>query len=370
MKKSLWMAAFVAAALSSCTQNEEIGNAVDSNNGAIKFSTYVGQNTRAAITDLPALKGEGAGFYVLAYSTGKDGWDVEAETDPTLNFMLNDQVSWDETAETPVWTYDNIKYWPNVVDGVADNYGKVSFFAYAPVEITDVLAAAPATGAGFPTLTYTCPTDPTAQKDVVTAQALDQKKNSNSGKVDLVFNHILSKIGFSAKLDADYDNATITVTGLKVLYDASMDKTNTYRMDKETWGTATEDDKFTAGDKGTVLTGASKTLTWDADDDVADVIPLLNGTAATSTNFLMMLPQAVGDKLFKVELTYTVLDIERQKTITNVITVPLPAIEWVKGKQYTYVLKVSETAVVFDGITVSEWVNYDSDGGNTGNVEV
>ena len=355
------MAAFVAAALSSCTQNEEIGNAVDSNNGAINFSTYVGQNTRAAITDLPALQGEGAadGFYVLAYSTGVSAWNEEAEPAPTLNFMLGDRVYWDKITVpvTPAWNYANIKYWPNEVDGVANNYGKVSFFAYAPAQITDVLAAAPLTGAGFPTLTYTCPIVPADQKDVVTAQAVDKTKASNSGKVALVFNHILSKIGFSAKLDAAYANATITVTGLDVLYSATMDKTNAYRMDKETWGTATA--KFGATDNGTVLTGGSVAL---------------NATtpAALATNYLMMLPQTVAADVFKVKLTYTVVDAARPgaATITNVVTVDLPAIEWVKGKQYTYVLKVSETAVVFDGISVSPWVNYDSDEGNTGNVEV
>lgn len=358
MKKGLFMAACVAATLSSCTQNEAIETIA---NEAINFSTYVGQNTRAGILDLPGLKLEGKGFYVLGYSTGADAWEDVAA--PTLNFMLNDNVTWNST--TPAWEYTNIKYWPNSVDGT--NLGKVSFFAYAPADAAVVAAPLSANAAAAPTITYTCPTEVASQVDLVADAQKDMTKASNTGKVDFTFGHLLSKIAFAAKKSANYANAEITVKGLTVTYGTGLVQKNVYKMDSEAWSTLPTDAENYAAATGTVYSDANGMLLGWNTADGADAAIVSNFSTLASTNFLMMIPQVVAaDGDLKATMTYDVYDAHRQTTVTNTVTVDLPAITWEMGKQYTYHLNVTLTGVEFDVTTVGDW----SDGTQPNGTEI
>lgn len=367
MKKNILFAVLAVAALSSCSQNDAIESIAQDNN-AINFSTYVGRNNRAAITYLDGLRAAGAGFYVLGYSTGNTAWASVADTDKKLNFMLGDNVTWNGTSTA--WEYTNQKYWPNAVDGT--NPGKVSFFAYAPnggnVSVENSLDTA-----GDPIITYTCPADQLTQVDLVTASATDQTKASNvtqNGRVDLTFNHALSKIAFTAVKAANYDNATITVKELEVAYSSNIVKKNTFNMAATIgngWGTATE--KYAGTEKTTIYTDATgEALGWNKNEatstDEAITFEFSPEKAAAdpnpavkSNNYLMLIPQTVVAGDLKATLTYDVKDEARNSTVTNKVTVDLAAITWEKGKQYTYKLIVTLSGVTFTVDSVSEWMD-------------
>ena len=104
------------------------------------------------------------GFGVFAYYTQNQGYNTftsygasvtpgqTGQTAKKANFMFNQQVKWNASAEAgsiTSWTYSPMKYWPNEVQSGAvddqdndtgsdpatttyDNGGNVSFFAYAP----------------------------------------------------------------------------------------------------------------------------------------------------------------------------------------------------------------------------------------------
>lgn len=140
-------------------------------NMAVTFDSYTTSTTRA--TDETSYLQKN-GFGVFAYYTEAKEW--KATTDPTPNFMYNQEVNYSSNS----WTYDPIKYWPND-NTPADNLGAtgsqthsyLSFFAYAPytnVDVSSGTAVAKATTGitaltsntipGDPKVTYTAPTSP------------------------------------------------------------------------------------------------------------------------------------------------------------------------------------------------------------------
>ena len=184
IKKSQFIAAAALLVLASCTTSDETFEGIDlaqeaAQENAIQFGTYLGNQveTRAGYkgsynTDI--LKGFDAasggtwteeqakaqGFGVFAYYTGtytygqQQGSTYTAETntqsDIAANFMFNQQVWWNNSAEAGLvtkWTYSPMKFWPNEISSTADTAddtqtsaatgsgefgGNVSFFAYAP----------------------------------------------------------------------------------------------------------------------------------------------------------------------------------------------------------------------------------------------
>lgn len=355
MKRNIWMAAFAVAALSSCSQNEAIESIAQDNN-AINFSTYVGRNSRAGIMYEEGLKMEKTGFRVLGYSTDTISWENMVDVNKELNFMLGDSVLWNSGSSK--WEYANQKYWPNaVVDGTT--LGKVSFFAYAPendsIAVTKTLNAT-----GDPIITYTCPASQASQVDLVTASAIDQTKNNVDGKVNFTFDHALSKIAFTAAKAANYDNAKIILKKLDVAYGTGITKKNTFNISTETWG-STGATAYVSTDTTNIYNEAiGDTLTWNTIDSQATIFKfspesLVAGAVQKSTNYLMLIPQVITAGALKATLTYEVYDTTRLSTVTNMVTVDLPAITWEKGKQYTYNLIVTLTGVTFDVTSISGW---------------
>lgn len=327
MNKKLFLMGIAATLMTACSENEPFDNS--NGNSPITFDTYVGKQTRASQTTIDNL----TDFGVYAY--------VKAST--PFQLMDNEKISTTDGGTT--WTYNNIKYWPE--------NNSVDFFAYAPYKENwgDYTSATKS-------FTYTVPAASSAQEDLIAATSFQKNKGSNSGKVNLLFKHLLSKIGFSAKLAAEYLTAEVRVVNFEVLYkEGSVNSQNTFTFatsgdssgsnEAGTWGTPA-DNQFLAGKSGELITD-TVLITTDYKD--------LNtkGTATTPNTYLMMLPQNVDTGDIQAKITYTVTYTNPAAVVTNTKTIDLPAVSWVMGKAYTYNFSISMSQIIFDGITVDAW---------------
>lgn len=155
-------------------ENEQPGKKIP-----IGFSSSVlpVTNTRAGsvITDI-------AKMYVFANYTGSADW----QTTHIPNFMYNQLMT---KGADNAWTYTPVKYWPNT------SGEKISFFAYAPTDITGMALSAK-TAAG-PILTYTVPTQENSEHDLLLASAMNKQKTD--GTISFSMAHALSQIKFCVK---------------------------------------------------------------------------------------------------------------------------------------------------------------------------
>jgi hypothetical protein len=350
--KLLMIAAVAALTFASCS-NEAVIDASDAagEDLAIGFGTYVGNSSlRAAVTDKTALQGAGAGFYVLAWQTGGLNWSAYTPT-ATPNFMagasnVGVNVTWGGAA----WEYTPLKYWPGKYDGT--NYGKVTFFGYAP-KTSDVVVA---TSSGSdPKITFTTQDAASNQVDLVADMLPDQTATTISGgKVKFEFDHLLSKIGFNARLSAQCSGATVKITGLTIKYKSStITKGGSYLFTETN----------TAGTIWTVDPSSYMT----ADDAISTVSVTLDNSASPTAsaidngNFLMLIPQtpAAGDMV--AELKYTVE--VGSETQSYTIQALLPSVAWLPGKQYTYTFVLTLNPVIVDVDTnVNAWTAGSSPG--------
>lgn len=142
MKKSLFIFAAAALALTACTSDNEATQSATQKAApqAVAFDTYVPNATRAGdagIQTTATLQAADKGFGVFAQhsdGTGSTDGAYANSTNPS-NFMWNQHVS----IVTGAWTYSPLKYWPNETDAdsqsptaTSDHADKLSFFAYAP----------------------------------------------------------------------------------------------------------------------------------------------------------------------------------------------------------------------------------------------
>ena len=312
---------------------------------AVGFSAAdVASASRAAVLDIDGLKEPAGGFRVSAYSTDLGSW-ASAKDNAKPGFMYDQLVEWKTSPDR--WEYSPVKYWPGKVDGA--NYGKVSFFAWSK-NAESIASVSANTAAGAPKLTVTVPDAQANQKDLVTDVLIDETSQTTSGGVvPFAFSHVLSRIGFEARLKEQYLDATVKVTSLKVSYgDKAVKSKGTY-----TFGD-TDDAEGTWALDATYM---SSTVS----DEVVTADVTLDNTASLTTTplngenaYLMLLPQTVGDGDVLLDVTWTVTATD-DAVVTNVQTISLPAQTWVQGWAYDYELVVSLTAVTFGGVTVNKW---------------
>ena len=366
MKKTLILAAIAALVFGSCASEEVIDPTVLEGQ-AIDFGTFLDRAPQAsqsgsgikplgAVLGLPELKNLPNGFTVLAYYTVLADWS--AYTKPaTPNFMDDQAVTWNSSSN--VWEYDPIKFWPRYGN---NEWGKVSFFGYSTVNG----ASADGKANSAPVIGFTTQTAAASQVDLVADADIDITRTTDDGKVNFEFDHILSRIGFSAKLADAYASATVTVTSLKVYYKTNqVVSTGTYTFsasnnkDAANWSLGTTYFTQASSGSGDEVITSSTTLT-------------VNKQALNATDkYLMLIPQSgidAGDVY--VELKYTVTTASPTLTVTNTATINLPAAPesssaWSPGKAYTYTFSLTLDPVVFDtDIDVNSW----EDGSSIGDI--
>jgi hypothetical protein len=349
--KKIFYSSVLALLLCACI-NETIQSPVSDSGKAVGFGTVLAPSTRGKVFTKDSLQKTANGFSVVAYNTDTASWK---NYDPsTPNFMNNVPVTWNSI--TSAWGYSPIKYWPGKVDNTNEGYGKVTFFALAGREKGNNTITYNSSSKKHE-FSYTTAAAAAEQKDLIADVLFNQTYSTNSGKVDFKFNHILSRIGFTATLKNQYENVTVKVTSLRVVYaDGKVKNAGTYAFSTNEANSTDAEGEWTPG--STFLSGNSGDLRVGADDVTLDndATPAVTPLNADSL-YLMIIPQALGAGDLTLEFTYTVE--AGGETITYFVPYPLPAPtpKYELGKQYIYNFTLTLHAVEFESVDVIDWVN-------------
>lgn len=327
MKKILFLA-MAAAAMVSCSQNEEFENA--GQKAEVKFGAIVKSSTRATIVKNADFKK----FTVYGFKTG----DKMTTTPAPTRTAFMDGVTVTKDATTSKWGYTgNPYYWPTT--------GYVQFFSVVPAP-----AAGIAVGDGYPSFDYTVPVIGD-QEDLLAANLTD--KDKTAGDLQLPFNHLLTQVNFSIKGENGF---TYTLTELELI--GVKDK-----------GTFTFDGTATAGGWSGHTVSATPSTVYKYTGSVELISDGTNSTKldTESDALFMLLPQSITQDAVIVKVTYSAQTTAAPVQITadNVKKeVAIPAGTWEKGKSVRYTLNLTSDAsqVTFGEPVWSEW-GTESDGG-------
>jgi hypothetical protein len=364
MKNLYFLAAVAAFALGSCTVEEALDPPADPEDevNAIGFSTFLDRVPQNGVKPLATTVGtdelRDQGFMVEAYRHEEtnflwNNWFNSART-ATPNFMNAQKVTWG--GDTPSsWTYSPIKYWP--INGTV--WHRVSFFAYTPAtNVTFVPAGAKNKN---PQLHYSMPESYSSQTDLIVDARYNVRGNDDNGKVKFEFDHVLSRIGFQAKLKNDYAPTTITITSLRFYYN------ELYRCGTYTFNSGTEPD---SGDKDNKDLGNWSTIGANKTGSTSSTSLFSNSVTLTPNDppynlsehypthsYLMLIPQP--NEQAYVRVTYIIhYPTIPPTTQTNLARAYLSDIPWEPGKAYTYTLNIAPRAVTVDvSSKVEDWYN-------------
>lgn len=344
MKKFLLIAASAMIALASCTNDESAPEQRE-----ISFKSYAQKSSKAGsygpMTTSTYEVNEHFGVYAFL-NTGTVSDPVWADN----NFMNNVEIQ--RTGSDPDFVWKNATttyYWPNI--------GSLTFACYSPYGFmqdgttnTTVVSANKVNGISF--TGFTAPTANDKQIDLMVA---DLKKNqiydvaTYDGAVNVVFNHILSQIKFTAATMVNVQVNT-NVKGIAINH-IKVHSLKTVGKYSSTDGTATNG-TWPVEHLGNPQTYEISSVT----------VPL---TTEPVNNSLLVIPQdatgynwddngASNDKIFEVK--YTITFSENNIDIPIVKTVCFkPTSKWEKGYIYTYNLQIGLNEITFAPEVVSEW---------------
>lgn len=318
-----FLAAGMAAVVVACSHDEPMS--LDT----VSFDAWVSGSTmsRGSVRDEAALKKDN-GFGVLAFNTGSEDFNPEAEGGHTPDFMYNVQVKWQPTSGTSgIWAYSPNQQWTG---------GNVSFFAYAPYSASASLS--PATSAGSPTLAFTVDENARNQTDLLYADTQNTLNRFN-GEVALNFKHALSRISVKIpKVKAE--GATITVNSVS-FQSTELPVSGVLNLYSGRWSN---------------LEPADRTYTLSAKSDMVEVDAygtLQNG----SESYLMIIPAANAVEV-NISVNYTIRINDDKLTdgyveFTNTPTVK-QNIAFESGKAYDFTLKVTPASVLIEA-NIVDW---------------
>lgn len=282
MKKSLFIMALGAFALTSCSQDEVL----DVQKDAVQFSVVADKASRGAVTTTANIDN----FTVTAFNveTTGGGDKVNGTTFMNLNKVeLKDGK----------WVPGITKFWPTE--------GAINFYSYSPSDLTGVSVAAAAQ-----TITHTVPTTCGNQIDIL--YALNTGLGKADGEVPVNFRHALAQIVFQA--ENSKSDLEVVIDGVRIV--------NIKESGVFTWPTvATVDPNYSTGDTGADTELASKGWgTWAIGSTYksypADITnTTLTGVQAateltTDGNPLLVLPQEITS----ATVTDNYMSIEEGKT--------------------------------------------------------
>jgi len=332
MKKSIFLVGLATLALASCSQEESVTGS-DSSLNAISFGTFVEKATKGTPVTGTTFPTDGD-FLVIGYSTSSTLTAAAAYP----NFMRQ-TVTYDGTS----YNYSPLRYWPSS--------GYVSFFAVSPASVSTITPAAVSTAtAALPAVSYAVDTDPVDQVDLMLASAVN--KTSADGTVAFTFTHALTKIGFTAKLAADYGaNGTyIRINSISL---------------KNVAGTA----DYTSAEGGawsqTTPTDFTSTFTLDYLKNLVDNGSVSSTTAKTmvlDNSYLMMAPYTYSSTssatTAALEVVYTITNADgTTSTVTSSTLLQNLAVAgytWAAAGAITYNLTITLNAVSFSA-SMTDW---------------
>lgn len=310
------MLGFAACALilSSCSQNEELVDNSKLNQEEIKFAPYVNK-TKASVTNLDAMKNNTDGFRVFAVQhanvqTGYQGLPV---------FMNSLKVAWSTPNDlvNGIWSYGDSKYyWPET--------DALSFFAIAP---NNGKVGAITQGPSI-TVPITIQDDVKDQIDILAASALNKTTVTNtSGQVDFQFEHILSRIGFKARLK-DGENLKFQLKEIIYSY-GSVAKTGRFEYGNGTF----VDDKPTmhSNPDNPVL---KLTLTNGRENIIESTNPKY---IHDLDSYFMIIPQNLSNQTFiTLKIKYQIAVAGDVWGKDREVSVTIPGMNYVMGSAYTH----------------------------------
>lgn len=326
----------------SCSKNE-IFKFDKSERSKIDFSTFLysqkyGLLTKASVLDVTELQTQG--FSVNAYKTGTSDWT--ARTTYT-RVMHNIGISYNGGK----WEYSPILYWPNGTE-------KFTFFAYAPTNASVILGDPALGGPTYPQFQYSNPITSDLQKDVVLAM----KENVTRGdentptKVKFDFDHILSKIGFTAKLTLSNTAVDITITSLTIEYTANTIKNLGIFTYGGSWDYTSTG--YMSGNTDNVIISGGVEL----DNTTSLAVSQINA----DDRFLILHPQSFNEGDIKIKIGINFVNTSASVNENVVKTISLPATTLAISHQYIFNLLINPSTVVpaveFDpNVTIGAWTD-------------
>ena len=337
MYKKFFMgiAAMAALTLVSCS-SDDLNSVSDnsSKNEAISFDGYLGRSavavngTRGSVLDKTQLHKSADGFGVFGnYSSADENNGFGS------NLFNNQKVTGDASNENK-WTYSPLKYW--------STQGHIDFLAYAPYDSNQKLIE-------NSKLEFKVSPTATEQKDLLWANAKDQKKANNP--VKFTFNHALAKIGYTVKTNVADDNVIITLNNITLAGSTTDPKLGAFY----TKGFINlSKDLSKAGDATELWTNreGKQCLTWSTG------FPDVTSSPVSKPDYLFVIPQdfSTGTNELYVIVDYTI-SYKKGATATMTSTVSSNKIvkNFLQGKAYTINLTIGLTKIDFDVTDVNEW---------------
>lgn len=340
------IAAMAALTLVSCSSDDLDSFSGDSSkNEAISFDGYLGRSavavngTRGSVATKDKLIGEGKGFGVFGYYNSSDTHNT-TEQPFNANLFTNEHVTCLSAGAN--WTYSPLKYWPTK--------GHIDFLAYAPYYNADTFE-------NTYHLKFTVTDQIGNQTDLlwVKADGKTMAENSGTKKVTFKFNHALSKLGYSVKLNGTCSSdATITLkkitlagsapeptTGSTTEPTGAFHKTGTIDLSTGKWTPTSDKQAFKWYSAET--TGAQE-ITFTSDNSTST-------SNKTYTNkdgeYLFVIPQNFSEKINNVDNAdklYVIVEYDIKyngisETITNTVYKRITH-NFEQGKAYTIKLTI------------------------------
>lgn len=233
------------------------------------------------------------GFKVSAYHTS-DGTTIE---EPYFEYLT---ATYANSKYTPQ-SAGTAKYWPA---------GKLLFYAYYPAATASNGIAQSATDAS--TLTYTVPSSPASQPDLMTAATTDQEYTTGDGTATLNFNHALCAIKFQT--GNDIPNGTIkslNITGIAT--------SGKYNLATGLWS-----------DKNSGQTYSVSTFSNQTTQTATEDIQILSGD-----NTLMMIPQTLTSGVQRATIVFN------DGVQDHNMSVDLAGVNWTAGTCIIYTINTT-----------------------------
>lgn len=249
------------------------------------------------------------------------------------NLFKNQQVTYDATAETPAWTYEPVKYWSPA--------GHIDFLAYAPFDSNQKLKESSK-------LDFTVNSTITAQKDLLWANAAN--KTNTDKPVTFIFNHALSRLGYTVKTSAAAEGTTITLNQITLAGSNDGAKGAFYSAGIIDLSKTSSTDLWTNLNSGTKLK-----FDWVSSNKELSS----NETKNDETEYLFVIPQDFSQKTTSADALYVVVEYtisySDQTTMKTKVYKQLEK-NFEQGKAYTLNLTIGLTPIEFDA-TVDTWTD-------------
>lgn len=357
-KKILSLLALSAIVIGGCTKSEIDEGTINPSN-AISFETSSNKLTKGAVVDNTTVINYDFGVY--AYKTGEDSW---SSSSTKTEFMINQLVEYTGSE----WTYSPTKYW----SANADN--KISFFGYMPMneggKDTDIAATTASVGSDYlPVIAYEQVMDAEKMSDFVVGKALDKTKAESS--VVIPFNHVLTRLNFSAKTDKAMNGSAVYISDLKIIQSksAALYKSGTYTLAADATNGAWSNEIVADSDLDVspILNKTDNNLGEPATVIAAAKISSTTATSILAEDQYLFLIPPYGTTGIKdendicVELTYEIISYDAnssnanklfRESYTKELSLPVGSLQ--EGKAYNAVITIGLDDVVLSANAI-DW---------------